>query len=141
MWWDKVKTIQDVYTLVEFEKQVQPEQDRLTINEYISWINAGLKIIVLKEAQNKWKGSYQLLPEKEGKVIFAGFGRHPDYRGKGIGQILMNRLISAHPDCFLSCETRQDNKSMIRLLRANKFYFTKNELKGDNHWTWWEFKR
>ena len=139
MWWDKVKSIQDIYNLVEFEKQVQPEQDCLNVSEYIKWLNSGLEIIILKESKNKWKGSYQLLPKKEGTIIFAGFGRHPDYKGRGIGQILMNRLIATHPNSSLLCETRQDNKNMIRLLKSNGFEFVKDELKAYDHWTWWEY--
>lgn len=138
MWWDEVTTIDDVYKLVRFEKLVQPETDCLSIKEYVSWFDMGLKITILKESNSLWKGSYQLIDNGEGDIIFAGFGRHPDYKGKGIGQILMNRMLTRSNTASLICETRHNNYPMIRLLKANGFMFTHDEFKDDDHWTWWK---
>ena len=140
MWWDTVKSIEDLYKLVEFEKLVHPERDWLTVDEYASWLRMGLQTTVLKESTKKWKGSYQTINSGDGNVIFVGFGRHPDYKGKGIGQILMNRLIALNKkNGSLICETRQNNKSMIRLLKANNFRLMKEEFRNDEDWTWWKF--
>lgn len=140
MWWDKVKSIEDLYKLVEFEHLVHPERDWLTVNEYKSWFNMGLRATILKETNTTWKGSYQTIDSGDGNIIFVGFGRHPNHKGKGIGQILMNRLITQNiKNGSLICETRQNNKSMIRLLKVNSFKLMKEEFKNGEDWTWWKF--
>ncbi len=37
-------------------------------------MSMGLKITVLKESDHLWKGSYQIIDNGEGDIIFAGFG-------------------------------------------------------------------
>lgn len=138
VWWAELTTLEDLYKLVQFEKLVQPDIDCLTIKEYVSWFDMGLKITVLKESDMVWKGSYQLIDNGEGDIIFAGFGRHPAYKGKGVGQVLMNRLLTRSTTASLVCETRRDNYPMIRLLEANGFLFTGDEFKEGDHWTWWK---
>jgi len=138
VWWDEVRSLDDIYKLVQFENLVQPEKDCLTVKEYILWMNMGLKITVLKEDNHIWKGSYQTIDTGEGDIIFAGFGRHPDYKSNGIGQILMNRLLTRSKSATLFCETRHDNYPMIKLVKANGFIFMNDEFKDDDHWTWWK---
>ena len=138
MLWDKVKSSEDLDQLIEFEKAVQPEKDCLTIDEYTSWIGAGLEITILRESSGDIIGSYQIIKGSEGDTLFAGFGRHPDYKGKGVGQNFMNRIITRPKIGALICETRHDNHNMIRLLKVNGFEFTNDEFKDDEHWTWWK---
>lgn len=139
MWWIEVRSITDLCRLVKFEKEVQPEKDWMTVEDYVTWYDLGLRTTVLKDNYTgNWKGSYQLIDNGEGDMLFAGFGRHPEYEAEGIGQILMNRMISKTKGRALICETRHDNHRMIRLIKANGFVFTQDEYKDDDHWTWWK---
>lgn len=140
MWWIEVNSVVDICKLVEFEKEVQPEKDCMSVEEYMSWYNMGLHATVLKDPDGTWKGSYQIIDTGEDNILFAGFGRHPIYKGTGVGQILMNRLLSKVKDRPLICETRHDNKNMISLLENNGFIFTHEEIKEDDKWSWWKRK-
>ena len=140
MWWIELHSIEDIYKLVEFEKEVHSEKDCMTVEEYKSWYDLGLRTTVLKDNNGEWKGSYQTINNGKDSILFAGFGRHPVYKGKGIGQILMNRLIARSKGKLLICETRHDNKSMIRLLENNGFVFVYDEIKEDDCWTWWKYE-
>jgi len=138
VWWDKITTVVDICKLVEFEKTVQPEKDCMTVEEYVEWFSLGLKVVVLRNENGEWKGSYQTIPTGEGDTLFAGFGRHADYEETGIGQIMMNRLISEIKVGALICETRHDNDKMLKLLKTNGFKFERSEYKDGDHWTWWK---
>ena len=121
MWWEEVQSIVDLCRLVKFEKEVHLEKDWMTVEEYVLWYDKGLRTAVLLDDTGQWKGSYQLIDTEGDVVKFFGFGRNPEYIGKGVGQILMNRMLSKTKGKALICETRLNNYPMIRLLEANGF--------------------
>lgn len=137
MKWTKVLNFQDVCRLVSFDKKVHPPNDQLTVDEYITWIKRGLEIHCLRDHDDHWIGSYQIIRKNENEIYFAGFGIDPNFRGHGYGQMLMGHMIREYGHKELTCKTRNDNDIMKHLLQKNNFFRDHDEITEKDHWTWW----
>ncbi len=137
--WNKVINLLDVCRLVEFDKKAHPLHDQLTVDEYITWLKSGLEVFSLTD-DTHWIGSYQIIRKDEDKIYFAGFAVHPDLRGQGRGQEIMDHIIKEFGHKNLICKTRENNIIMKSLLIKNRFFRDHDELVSEDpndHWTWW----
>lgn len=137
MYWDTVHDLLDICRLVDFDHHIHPPEDYLTVNEYLEWIRRGLKVYVLKDKDDHWVGSYQIIQKENNEVYFAGFGVAPGFQRKGYGQLLMDKMITDHPNQKITCKTRHNNVKMKALLKRNKFVNNLIEIDKGNYWSWW----
>lgn len=138
MKWTKVLNLNDICRLVAFDKEVHPSKDQLTVDEYVTWMKRGLEIHRLKDQNDYWIGSYQIIRKGEEEIYFAGFGVDPNHHGHGYGQMLMGHMIREYGHKKLTCKTRDNNHIMKHLLQKNNFFRDHDEIvDGGDHWTWW----
>ena len=141
MYWDIIHGLLDICHLVDFDQHIHPPVDHLTVDEYIQWIRRGLKIYVLKDKDDRWVGTYQTIQKENNEIYFAGFGVAPNFQRKGYGQLLMDKMISDHPNQKITCKTRHNNVKMKALLKRNKFVNNLIEVDKGNYWSWWSRKQ
>lgn len=138
MKWTKVLKLHDLCRLVAFDKNVHPQQDQLTVDEYVTWMKRGLEIHCLRDQNDYWIGSYQIIRKGDDEILFAGFGVDPEHHGHGYGQMLMGHMIREYGHKKLTCKTRENNHVMKHLLEKNIFFRDHDEIVDDgDHWTWW----
>lgn len=141
MYWDTIHDLLDICHLVDFDHRIHPPEDHVTVDEYLEWIRRGLKIYVLKDKDDHWIGTYQIIQKENKEVYFAGFGVAVDFQRKGYGQLLMDKMINDHPEQKITCKTRHNNVKMKALLKKNKFVNNLIEIDKGNYWSWWSRKQ
>ena len=141
MYWDTIHDLLDICRLVDFDQHIHPLEDQLTVDEYIKWVRRGLKIYVLKDKDDHWIGTYQIIQKENDEIYFAGFGVAPNFQRKGYGQLLMDKMIANYPTQKITCKTRHNNVKMKALLIKNKFVNNLIEIDKGNYWSWWSRKQ
>lgn len=140
MYWDTIHDLLDICHLVDFDQHIYPPEDHLTVDEYLGWIKRGLIIYVLKDKDDHWIGTYQIIQKENDEIYFAGFGVAPKFQRKGYGQLLMDKMTTDYSTQKITCKTRHNNVKMKALLKKNKFVSHFIEIDKGNYWSWWSRK-
>jgi len=117
-------TVGDIPSIMEIE-QTCFNQDSFSKRQFVYLITRAQGRFCVVEYQGRVAGYLSLLINRHARSLrIYSVAVHPDFRGKGIGQLLMNRAVEmAHEESSkkITLEVNVSNLSAIHLYAKNGF--------------------
>lgn len=134
--WKTINNMSSLIRYVSWERSVQPKNEHVSLDEYVSWMHRGLVIHVYQVDQS-WICSYQTIKILDQFWLLLGVGVHETYRKQGYGNFLVNHCIKNHLSLDIVAETRYDNEIMHHLMTKYGFIHNGDVEKNKIKWKIW----
>lgn len=133
--WELMNGSSDWDALIAFDHQCYPKELRVDVQWYRDYYRKGYISWLLLE-EDKVRGNFQLRPYDDGGFYISGIAVLPSYQGRGLGRLLLDKLLELYGNHQLIARIQEENFRSRNLFESAGFQWTHETVDETGKWNW-----